>query len=388
MPQDLLTDTSLRRRQHTGAMLGYTGASLGLTALGLRGGAGAIRQGRQLGKFTKLTNPAKKADHLERTSNTVGTVAAGLGGIAGFNGARMSQDAYRRHKVKKSEIAKMGSPKVRTQSLMQYDHDNKTGISTSFSPTTAAATYHGKSMVLRRPKYHLELNNPASIQAAGARMMADKTGRHSTMIGITPVHLRKTDRNNLHQAVTHKNKNVSLQGQRYAMHQPSTVDKSFSADVIFKAYDPEANRRKRLTSYQVGATAASGALGATGLRQGKLARSDFKEYQTRTHKGDVARTNKASLYRAAVGSEKVSPTGRPMGGATAAAASGLKYKAAAAVDEGSHFKAANTAGLSSLKRTGRAGALGLAGAGALYGANRIGVYKKSKRGQAYVPRSY
>ena len=110
MPQ-LLTPEQVKHRQRKAAALGYTTAAGGITAITLRGGAGAIRQGARLGKLANkgqasprlkplagLKKHKKTAAKIERTSNTLGTAAWGLGSVAGINSARLAWDNSRRNK--------------------------------------------------------------------------------------------------------------------------------------------------------------------------------------------------------------------------------------------------------------------------------------------------
>ena len=107
----LLSDAQIKSRQKKAAHLGYATAGMGVTALGLRGGAGAIRQGAKLGKLAAKTESKvpgaltplkglkqhkKLANKLERASNTTGTLSLGVGTLAGFNGARLSSTFARK----------------------------------------------------------------------------------------------------------------------------------------------------------------------------------------------------------------------------------------------------------------------------------------------------
>lgn len=114
----LLTQKQTKFRQRTAAHMGEATAALGLTALGARGAAGALRavkRGDQVAKpLTKvpgIKGMKKKqlkrtANRLERASNTLGVASIGLGAAASLNSARLSYDASRRRaaptNVKKS----------------------------------------------------------------------------------------------------------------------------------------------------------------------------------------------------------------------------------------------------------------------------------------------
>ena len=172
-----LTPEQIKHRQTKAAGLGYATAGMGVAALGLRGGAGVVRQGAKLGKLANqgkasarlkplagLKKYKKGAKNAERASNTLGTTAAGVGALAGFNAARLSWDNSRKEHVMKSETPGLD-------------------------------------------------------------------------FGLSGIH----------------------QGQRITV---------WGDEEIGKAYDPERNRQKRLSTYHEGALIGGGALGAGALHQG------------------------------------------------------------------------------------------------------------------------
>jgi hypothetical protein len=247
VPQ-FLTPEQVKHRQTKAAVLGYTTAGMGVAALGLRGGAGAIRQGAKLGKLANqgrasarlkplagLKQYKKAGKRAERASNTIGTTAAGVGALAGLNSARLAWDNSKRHK---EPVMKNETP----------------GLD----------------------------------------------------FGLSGIH----------------------QGQRITVW----------GDEIGKAYDPERNRRKRLSTYHEGALIGGGALGAGALHQGYQAVKS-----TRLTRGPKA------------------------GPASKGAITGLRLSR------------------KMLGQTGRSVAFGLGAAGALKGANKVQDYRRQTR--TYVSRS-
>ena len=82
----VLNPGQLRRRQRLQGHYASAGATLGLVALGAKGGAAGARRW-----IEPAESGARIADNLERHTTTALTAGAGLGALAGFNSARISR---------------------------------------------------------------------------------------------------------------------------------------------------------------------------------------------------------------------------------------------------------------------------------------------------------
>lgn len=95
MAKPILTDAQIKRRKKLQANISITGGTLGLTALGLRGGALA-RSGGRVGRLLKVAPNEAKAAKLKDASTAVTTTGAGLGGVGAFNFASYTKAESRK----------------------------------------------------------------------------------------------------------------------------------------------------------------------------------------------------------------------------------------------------------------------------------------------------
>lgn len=88
-------DEKLARRKKEQAVVGTTGALIGLGALAAKGGKGALT------KLKPSSRTAQIASHLDTATSQALVVGAGVGGLGGLNGAAISRQEANRVKVKK-----------------------------------------------------------------------------------------------------------------------------------------------------------------------------------------------------------------------------------------------------------------------------------------------
>lgn len=86
-----LTDQQLAHRKRVQAGLSVATATLGLTALATKGGAGLVRQAAKKAPQAKALKLKRVADKMDSHNSALLTTGAGLGGIAGFNSASISR---------------------------------------------------------------------------------------------------------------------------------------------------------------------------------------------------------------------------------------------------------------------------------------------------------
>lgn len=98
----------LAKEKRVQAAISLAGAGLGLSALGTKGGATAVRQlaRRAPAIASKLRLTPKVADKLDRTSVGLVTTGAGVGGAGGIHFARLQRNEAKREEVRKDYDAR------------------------------------------------------------------------------------------------------------------------------------------------------------------------------------------------------------------------------------------------------------------------------------------
>lgn len=108
MPKPLMSDAEIRRRKKVQGNLSIVGGTLGLTALGARGGATAFA-GKRAGKLLRVAGDPQREQKLKDISTGLTTAGAGLGGAGAYNFAAYTKAESRKRSlnVKKSWEAPM-----------------------------------------------------------------------------------------------------------------------------------------------------------------------------------------------------------------------------------------------------------------------------------------
>lgn len=104
-PEDLskLSDAQLRRRQSHQAKLTMVGATIGVAALGAKGGASVVRRA-----VKPVARGEKIASGIERHQTGMLTLGAGIGGVGGFNSASIyrAESKKRQQHIVKQPVKK------------------------------------------------------------------------------------------------------------------------------------------------------------------------------------------------------------------------------------------------------------------------------------------
>ena len=213
-------DSTYAHRKHLAAGLAYTGAGIGVTALGTRGGASAVRHLKPLARWKK------HASALENASTTLTTVGAGSGAVGSINFARIqNQEA-------KQNIKKMGERMAARYTVAMLEASQRAGKG-------------GKRVKLRKLSASAleSLARDASPLAQGATHLVHKrsSSYNERLGGI------KRQAANSDESVAHEQKRVKATPNTY-----SVVPK--------KMFDSERSRKRRSYAYE--GAAAGGSAGA------------------------------------------------------------------------------------------------------------------------------
>jgi hypothetical protein len=269
----VMSDAELRRRRKAQAALSMTTASIGLSALGAKGTAGALRKvsvgQKKIGNVVRakqLKGAAKKVDQHVTTALTAG---AGLGGIGGFNYAAIT-NAEARKRVSKARIPTRGAGFLRrgvtnssgTEHWMEVGRkDNPWRVTTKEYPNQGVKT---KGKMKKMP----------------VAVTAGLVGGYGTIGGVTAWQ-------------AHKKK----------------------MQTVKKAYDPERSRQKRLRGYEdtsrkVGLGASIGAAVGAGALAGRDA--TVNRLRSRLNEADTIKTPQGKTFHQAVvrGQAKKTMAGR------------------------------------------------------------------------------
>lgn len=283
-------------------------------------------------------------------------VGAGVGatGLVGLGAADTHYEKKRRMAAagvskawfpRADEVSKLGGPKVNVRYANQLDVDNKNHSTKSHEPTDMYAGYRGKSLILRRPKYNASMENPKALHGAAVRVNKDPQ-RHTTYLHVQRGRVLGANARNVHNAYQSSASSVDVNGKKYAFHRED--------EPVKKAYDPEANRHKRLDHYATGLSMASGAAGTGAVALG--AKHVGRPSKAAGHKWEYDMGTKTNIRRTVPGR----------------AGTGL-------------FSPHGKVVRSSAKGVGGALALGAGAAGLAVGSSKVRGYKQG-RGASYKPR--
>lgn len=328
----VMSDAEIRRRKRVQGHISQATATLGLAALATRGGASAV--GR-LKKVPKLMSLGPKLKEASNTLTTTGAGIGGVGGynFAAYTNAESKKrkpvaKAFNFDRSQAKQMAKTGAtaaaaqaPKVvqakltplRTQPaqgprLMDVvnkhmgevskfgnwktiDQRERTqrrdrkamkwaggtaavgaGLGGAIERTAPGSLSHAKNVAQRSYKTH-KLVNGGKIKAAGraAQTVFTHPNPNVAGLGMSAGLIAGGVAAGLGAAGHHKYNQTRINARRRANYKRAQVKKTLSDDLIFKAYDPERQRQKRLDRYSTGSAVASGALGAASALKGKQA---------------------------------------------------------------------------------------------------------------------
>lgn len=364
----LMTDAEVKHRKKLQAGIAVTTSTLGLGALGLKGGsvaagrvartAGKVAAKEHLPPLQRLAAGEKEArfhklsHNLNNAALNTGIVSSGIGGVGGYNFASYTRAEGKKRQVTKSfgggmdfglDGVQQGEEISKKDWMNISEHERRArdsrrhqrgardvaglgatvgagaiahGVYTGRDPFAQAATVGSKAKQTAKANWNLRgVKGPAGAQLRGGNLKAlggtMKANPHGTaaLAGYGAAGLGLAAMGASRANESRHNRAIARQRRQRA---------------VAKAYDPERNRQRRLNGYQ---QATMFGAGATAVGAGHFAR------------------------QAAPGLKKFAST---------------KY------------------GKGSLKSLGAAGALGVGAAGLAVGSQRINSYKKG-RGRSYSP---
>lgn len=221
--QKSMSDAELRRRKKLQGHISQTTATLGLAALGSR----ALGT-KAAGRLTRI--PAGAGERLKNASTALTTTGAGIGGVGGYNFAAYTKaEAQRKQSVRKDlEMLDFGLDGVRSgrNIVSKAAPMNETGprskVSMEKLPTTDERV----------------LDAGGVPQQAFVNKMGRPVGRSKSSQGVISTGATKI---------------------------------SSRPNSVYKAYDPERNRQRRLEGYSTAAAVGAGAAGAGSAHYGAAA---------------------------------------------------------------------------------------------------------------------
>lgn len=109
MSDNLAARKKMRRRKQLQGALSVTTSSLGLAALGSKGGSAVLRRAAASPKMVAhSSNALKAAETMDKATIPLLTTGAGIGGVGGFNFAAIQRAEAKREKVGKRDGKKKG----------------------------------------------------------------------------------------------------------------------------------------------------------------------------------------------------------------------------------------------------------------------------------------
>ena len=304
-----MSDEELARRKRAQARFSITGSTLGLTALGLKGGSAAAKLVPKAERLTAAIPALKKipADAPKRISDAATTTAigaAGVGGVGGYNfAAYTKEDARRNHNKQKVRKAMAGDSEGTEVSFKLKKRPERSRTIQRVGQSAAGAGI-GAALGIGYGKKGL-IGGALAGSGAGAVAHVPKY----------KVELTRQER----QAMSQYRKPSD---QVYAAHRVREAQskrdakKAVSKRIemgIYKGYDPE-ERRQRMSGAAAGVGAAgAGGLGYLAAKEGMAAKktvdagtvSNIKSYRklidtTRTKQPGMTLKRAGEVRRAAL----------------------------------------------------------------------------------------
>ena len=243
------SDASIRRRKKLQGNISIAGGTLGLTALGLKGGSVA-RAGGRAGKLLKITPNKKLSNKLKDASTGVTTLGAGIGGLGAYNFASYTKaEARKRGPIKKrfemDEISKAAKlPKV-------------PGFARGTSRRVSDSGMHFSEKVGVRTPF-----NTPSTKLSVSRDVRIKGDKYEQLVSTKKTRAKLTPLGK--DVATGVGAGTALGGS-YSLYNRRKKK-------VSKAYDPERKRQRRLDN---AATSLAAGAGAAGLGAAKFGRDAY-----------------------------------------------------------------------------------------------------------------